>query len=264
MISHSFAVMSYNDSPYLSECLESLKNQTTQSKIYVATSTPSNYINDIAIKYGIEVFVTTSGNGITHDWNFSLHQAKTKYITLAHQDDIYLPDYTEQCLKAAEKFTNTLICFTGYEEIVDGKYRYDTSLLRIKRFMIGFFMPFKKNLNSKFWKKVFLSFGSAIPCPSVMYNLERLNGFTFSKEYTINLDWDAWLRMSDMDGRFVYIPKLLLSHRIHNDSATTTGLNTNTRQNEDRKMFLRIWPEFLARILAKFYTRSYSSNKVNG
>lgn len=261
MINHSFAVMIYGDSPYLTECLDSLKIQTVESKIYISTSTASEYISNIAKKYGVEIFITEPGQGIAHDWNFSLQQAKTKYVTLAHQDDLYMPEYAASCFAAAEKFNDTLICFTGYNEIVGKMERSNTLLLRVKRFMLWFFMPFKKNIRGKFWKKFLLSTGCPIAAPSIMYNLENLSGFGFSNEFSINMDWDAWYRMAMRKGRFVYISDIHLKHRIHSGSATSSGLKANLRQSEDLKMFKRFWPGFLARLLAKFYARSYKSNE---
>jgi len=252
--------MAYKDSPFLSECLDSLKNQTLESKIYICTSTPSAFINEIAKKYSVEVFVTESGKGISNDWNFGLQMAKTKYVTLAHQDDLYMPEYTERCINIIEKFDDALICFTGYSEIVDKKDRSGTLLLRVKSFMLWFFMPAKKNIRSKFWKKKLLSLGSPIATPSVLYNRDNLSSFQFSSEFSISVDWDAWYRMATMDGRFVYVNKTLLKHKIHTDSATTAGLVANLRQSEDLRMFKRYWPGFLAKVLAKFYARSYKSN----
>lgn len=261
MSNHSFAVLAYSESPYLAACLDSLKDQTMQSDIYISTSTPSEYISDMAKKYGVELFITEPGQGIAHDWTFGLQQAKTKYVTLAHQDDVYMPDYTASCINQAEKFKDTLICFTNYSEIVEGKERSGTQLLRIKRFMLWFFMPFRKNIQSRSWKKKMLSAGCPIPAPSVMYNREKLTGFQFSAEFSINMDWDAWYRMAYMEGRFVYVNKPLLKHRIHPDSATTKGLEVNLRQKEDLLMFKRFWPGRIAKILAKMYGRSYTSNK---
>jgi glycosyltransferase involved in cell wall biosynthesis len=261
MINHSFAVMAYEDSPFLSECLDSLKNQTVESKIYITTSTPSAYISELAKKFTVEVYVAEPGQGIAHDWYFSLQQAKTKYVTLAHQDDLYMPEYAASSFSAAEKFTDTLISFTGYTEIVDGRDRSNTLLLRVKRFILWFFMPFRKNIHSRFRKKLLLSAGCPIAAPSVMYNIEKLIGFQFSDEFSINMDWDAWYRMSKMEGRFVYVKKTLLKHRIHADSATTAGLEANLRQSEDLIMFKRFWPVFFSKLLAKFYARSYKSNK---
>src|SRR5215470_12307123 len=91
MFNHSFAVMVYKDSPFLCECLESLKKQTVESFIFISTSTPSAYIFDIAQKFGVEVFIGEP-RGIANDWNFGLSKTKTKYVTLAHQDDLYMPE----------------------------------------------------------------------------------------------------------------------------------------------------------------------------
>lgn len=262
MSNHSFAVMAYKDSPYLTDCLDSLQRQTVKSEIYITTSTPSPYITETAKKYGVEIHVTESGHGIAHDWNFSLDLAKTKYVTLAHQDDLYDPFYTELCVKASEKFGDTLICFTGYNEIVGDKERSSTLMLTVKKILNFMFMPFKKNIKSKTLKKFSQSFGSPIPCPSVMYNKETLYDFKFSEKYKISLDWDAWLRMSEMKGRFVYVPKSLSKHRIHTASATTVGIKGNVRQQEDFEIYCRIWPKFVAKLLLKFYAGSYKSNEI--
>ena len=40
MSKHSFAVMAYKNSPYLADCLDSLKSQTVRREIYITTSTP--------------------------------------------------------------------------------------------------------------------------------------------------------------------------------------------------------------------------------
>lgn len=262
MTNHSFAVMAYKDSPYLPDCLDSLKDQTARSDIYIATSTPSVYIDETAKKYGVKIFRTEPGKGIAHDWNFSLSIAKTKYVTLAHQDDLYDKRYAELCIKAAEKFNDTLICFTGYNEIVDHKERSATLMLTVKKLMNFMFMPIKKNIKSGTWKKFSQSFGTAIPCPSVMYNKEMLRDFKFSEKYKVSLDWDAWLRMSEMKGRFVYVPKTLSKHRIHKASATTEGIEAKVRQREDFEIYCRIWPTFVAKILLRFYAGSYKSNEV--
>jgi len=100
---HSFALVPYKDSPLLALCLDSLTNQTVKSQIYISTSTATAQVAETAAKYGLEVFTTEPNQGIAHDWNFALQQAKTKYVTLAHQDDIYLPNYAERSIEALEK-----------------------------------------------------------------------------------------------------------------------------------------------------------------
>ena len=123
-------------------------------------------------------------------------------------------------------------------------------------------MPFNRNIKSKAWKKFSQAFGTPISCPTVMFNRETLADFKFSENFKVSLDWDAWLRISSMKGRFVYVPELLVKHRIHPDSATTEGIKANVRQTEDFELYCRIWPKFIARILSGFYAGSYKSNEI--
>jgi glycosyltransferase involved in cell wall biosynthesis len=261
MVDHSFVVMAYKDSPYLSSCLESLLLQKSRSQVLIATSTPSTYITKMAQSYGIEIVVNETGKSIADDWNFGLSQARTKYVTLAHQDDVYLPAYTSDCLQAADKFSDSLICFTDYRELDIDKAAGRNVMLAVKELILWVFMPLKKDLRTRLMKRLLLTFGSPIACPSVMYNLERLKDFSFSVEYSISLDWEAWLRLSDVPGRFVYVPKVLMKHRIHTDSETTAGLESKLRQSEDLKMFKKIWPPVIAGLFVKLYSGSYLSNR---
>ena len=50
---HTFAICAYKESPYLEECITSLMEQTVKSEIFIATSTPNKYIDDIAAKYNL-------------------------------------------------------------------------------------------------------------------------------------------------------------------------------------------------------------------
>jgi glycosyltransferase involved in cell wall biosynthesis len=262
MNNHTFVILAYKDSPYLEKCIASLKNQTIESTIYLSTSTPSIYIDRLAKKYNIEVFVTEPGLGLAHDYNFGLSHAKTKYLTLVHQDDFYQPEYTEISLRYANKYKDTLICFTDYSEVVNLKERSGTLLLNVKLMMFRFFMPFDHNIRYKFWKRGLLSFGCPISAPTVMYNLEKLTEFQFSKDFLCNVDWQAWSYMANIDGRFVFIKDKLLVKRIHLESATSDGLENSLRKIEDLKMFRHYWTPFIAKILSKLYEISYKSNQI--
>ena len=68
------------------------------------------------------------------------------------KDDLYYLEYTETCLAAAEKFKDTLICFTNYAEIEEEKTGR-VILLRVKRFILFLFMPFRKYLGADVGRK---------------------------------------------------------------------------------------------------------------
>lgn len=54
---HSFIVCAYKESPYLRDCILSLKNQTVPSMIKIATSTPNEYIEKTAAEFGLDVLI---------------------------------------------------------------------------------------------------------------------------------------------------------------------------------------------------------------
>ena len=53
---HTFVICAYKESEYLEECILSLKNQTIESTIIMETSTPNDYIVDLAKKYEIPLY----------------------------------------------------------------------------------------------------------------------------------------------------------------------------------------------------------------
>ena len=100
---HTFVLCAYGESPFLEDCMRSLKAQTVPSDILISTSTPNAHIEEIAKKYDAPLYINQGEAGITGDWNFGISHAHTPYMTIAHQDDIYDPAYTETVLQAVKK-----------------------------------------------------------------------------------------------------------------------------------------------------------------
>ena len=84
---HTFAICAYGDSPYLEECMASLACQRQKSEIICCTSTPSPYIEGLAEKYRIPLYVREGESGIREDWLFAYRKASGDLVTIAHQDD---------------------------------------------------------------------------------------------------------------------------------------------------------------------------------
>ncbi len=258
---HTFVVCAYKESPYLSECIESLKAQKVKSIIKIVTSTPNDYIEEIAGKYDVPCIVNTGKTGISEDWNFAYSQADTPYMTIAHQDDVYLPDYTAEFLKYAEKEKTPLIFFTDYGELRDGKVVKNNELLKVKRMML---IPLE---NKMFWKNKWirrrvLSMGSPICCPSVGYCKDNLPERIFKQHFRSCEDWEAWEKLSRYKGSFIYCKKILVYHRIHEDSETTAIIQDNGRSAEEYEMYRKFWPALIAKLLVKVYARGQKSNGI--
>lgn len=257
---HTFVICAYKEIPYLEACVKSLKNQTIKSRIIISTSTPNDFIKKVAEKYNVELVVNPEKKGHINDFCFAYNLAKTKYVTLCHQDDIYDEKFAETTIKKMEKNKKSIIAFTNYYELRNGKTIKRNMLLLVKR-IINFPLKFFKK--SKRIRLFTLSLGNAISAPTVTYNKELVDTPIKESNLKSDIDWDTWIDFAKKDGAFVYISKPLLKRRIHEESVTTAVISNNTKHAEDYEIFCRFWPEFIAKKLAKIYSKSEKSNNIN-
>lgn len=256
---HTFVVCAYGESPFLEECVKSLVAQEGGPKILVATSTPNALIEAVSSQYDLPLLVRDGKSGIADDWNFAISCAKTDLVTVAHQDDVYECDYSRRLLAAYEDNPDLLIYFTNYGELRDNGAVDSNELLKIKRAML---LPLKDGrlMHSRLVRRRILSCGSAICCPSVSFNLKRLAQPIFETSMKCDLDWQAWEHISRLKGSFYYDSKILMYHRIHEQSETTHLIGDNTRSREDLQMLNKFWPSGIARLINRAYSKSQQSN----
>lgn len=258
---HTFTICAYKESEFLEECIKSIINQEIKSNIIMVTSTPNVYIESLAKKYNIKLYIRSGKPDIQNDWNFAYSKAKTKYVTIAHQDDIYEKNYVKKLKRSIDNDRKQIIFFTKYKEIKNGKEEKITLNLKIKSVML---YPLKnKTLRGlKFVRRMILSLGSPICCPSVTYNKDLNGEVLFTSNMKCSLDWDTWYKLSQKDGEFVYLDEVLMYHRIHEKSETSNSIANNVRQSEDYKMFCKFWPKYIAKFLVRIYSKSLETNKI--
>ena len=258
---HTFVICAYKESPYLEECIKSLKEQTVPSEVIMMTSTPNAYIEQMAKKHGIPLYIRDGASDIVLDWNYGYNKVTTPYLTIAHQDDIYLPDYTKHVLDAFGKSKKPLIYFSDYGEVRNDKIVTKNTLLFVKRIML---IPLRCRLfySSVFVRRRILSFGSPICCPSVAYVKDNLPKEVFRQGFRSNEDWEAWEKLSKLKGDFIYDKKIMMYHRIHEDSETSAIIQDNKRSDEDMEMYSKFWPKPIAKLLVKAYAGGQKSNDL--
>lgn len=258
---HTFAICAYKESLYLEECVQSVLNQQYPSQVIMVTSTPNDFIQNIAKKYDIPLYINEGEGGIVQDWNFAYTKTETQYVTIAHQDDIYLPEYSKEIMAHIENNGVGLIAFTDYAELRDGKIVSENRNLKIKRLMLS---PLKIRIfeGIRFVRRRILSLGCPICCPSVTFVKENLPETVFEKGFRSDEDWQAWEKVSKYKGRFVYVDKILMYHRIHEESETSIIIGDNARSQEDYQMFCKFWPKPIAKLLTKIYSQSEKSNEL--
>lgn len=259
---HTFVVLAYKESKDLEKCINSVINQKYKSEVVVATSTPNDYIKKIAKKYNLNIIVNKDAkHRIGDDFDFAIKCGKTKLVTVAHQDDIYDYEYSDEIVKKYNQNKDSIIIFTDYYELRKNEKIYVNKNLKIKRLLLS---PLKKNKNSnKKWAKRFvIKFGNAICCPAVTFNKEMVDFPVFDCDMKCNIDWNAWEKLSLKKGSFSFVNKKLMGHKISEETTTTEIINSGVRTKEDLEIFMRFWPKPIAVILKQMYKNSEKSNKI--
>lgn len=266
MKKHSFVICAYKESPYLEKCILSLLRQRGRENcdVVMCTSTPCDYIEKMAEKYGIPLMINPTSGGIQSDWNFAYNACDSQYITLVHQDDVYSRNYSRHLLAAASKYNDIAIFYSGYRALVTSadseRVSYDLNC-RL-RTLLSFPMRFPALQDKEGWKRMVLRFGNSICCSSVTYNKAVLGERDiFHSTLCYSLDWDMFLDLSARGGRFFYDKSVLTYFRIHERSTSMLCIENEVREREDYIMFYKMWPKPIADFLMLFYKRAYSNYK---
>jgi hypothetical protein len=199
---------------------------------------------------------------IAADWNFVMEAAKAQYVTIAHQDDLYEPEYLHVMSDLAANYRQLIIAFSDYGEHTDISVRPVNINLKIKRYLCTRAFGGRQSIGLPEEKRKLLNLGNPICCPSVMINRAVVPGFRFEGFWKTNLDWDAWLRLAEEPGLYVYSTEKLVSKRVHPGSETSVTIANRVRQSEDRQMFERFWPKPIAGLIAAIYSAGYLANNV--
>ena len=265
MSKHTFVVCAYKESEYLDETVSRLLNQSVKSRVLISTSTPNEMIRSVAKKYSLEVRVNPKGGSSARDWNFAYAQADSDYVTLAHQDDVYEPEFTKKTLSALENAKKPVLAYTDYYELRyrdkdDEGIRVESNkILRIKRMMLS---TIDITNNNRWLRNRVLSFGYPMNCPGTTYVKRRFKTLDFIPDWQNSHDWDTVIRLASEKGEFLYIRDMLLGHRIYHESQTTNTIRSGIRYKEDLECFKRFWPKPIAVAILKQYSKAYESNQL--
>lgn len=254
---HSFVVLAHGHSPYIEDCLQSLFSQTVPSKIIIATSTPTEHLQSLAEKHGITYRIINKSSCIADDWNYALQIPDEQYITLAHQDDLYHSDYTASIIAAMGEEADTLISFSDYSIIRNDTLHKWTTLLLVKRVILAMFFLFTNRIRNQAIRRICLSLGNPICCPTVTFDKSKIAHLKFDPTYRVNLDWKYWIDLTHLEGSFIYVKKRLLDYRSHPETTTRHAILSGMRENEDRRCYELLWPRPISSMLSWLYTLSY-------
>lgn len=93
MNKHTFVICAYRESPYLEDCIRSLRAQTVKSRIIMVTSTPNDFIQGLAGKYQIPCYVN-EGEGALRRIGISVTQRPAGAILQSRIRMIFMKKHT--------------------------------------------------------------------------------------------------------------------------------------------------------------------------
>ena len=256
---HTFAICAYKESPYLEECIRSILDQSEKTNVILSTSTDNSFIRGLAEKYNLPLYINPGKGDIQDNWNFAFSQTQTQFVTIAHQDDYYHPDYAKYVLRAIRTRKNIIFLHTHYFDVVDGVIQKSNMNRRIKTFL-NFPLRFRFFAGNRFFRRLALSFGNTICCPSVTYNRQAVDEPPFHSDLSMAMDWELFYDMSQKKGTCVFVKNPLTFKRLHEASGTNEMIQNGARYQDDIYMFSRLWPRPVALCIAKFYKKSYDVN----
>ena len=250
----TMVICAYKECEYLEKCIQSVVKQTNKPNVMISTSTPNEHINGLAEKYGIEVRVNPDG-GQVKDYNFAMKQPDTELVMLMHQDELIRKDFVEKTIRELNKAKRPIIAFTNYIEMHDNVVdRKPSTIVKIKRIML-IPMLIKPLMRNGHMKRLIQLLGNPITHPTVVCVMKEMPDEIFREEYIASMDWDLWERLSHQEGSFVYVPDVLLCHRMNSDNQTSVLFRTSdARYKEESEIFSRFWPKWIVRIIMHFYS----------
>jgi len=257
-IDHCFVICAYKESEYLEACIQSLKKQSVPAKIKMVTSTPNAHIQGLAEKYDIPLFIREGKSSLKADWNYAYDIAGTDWMTIAHQDDLYNKHYLEELSKKILKYDDAIMAYTDYIPVKHGQIGprdINSKIMRILR------TPMKYDCfnKSKFWKVRSLSLGVTVKCPSACYHRSVLGPSLFTSDMKQCIDWDTFYQLAKREGRFLVVDKPLFYYRVHDGATSKELMDGNLRELDDRAMFEKFWPKWVAALLMVFYKKAYNT-----
>ena len=232
----TFAIPCRNAGSHLRPLLESLLAQTRQDFeiLLVDDASEDDSVELARAVAGPRIALHRNERplGIGANWNRAAALVRTPLFCLAHQDDVYRPEYLAVMTaalaakpEAAAAHCRAFTLDEGGREFVSASERY----------------------KDRFWKRggfhdhaalyASLLAGNWIIAPSVLFRtaaVRELGGFAERLRFV--LDWEYWLRMLRSGHGLIGVAKRLVGYRRHAASATAVEERSLNRYREEHEI----------------------------
>ena len=216
----SVLVTTYNSKTKLKLALESVLNQTYKNYEIIIIDDGSNdgtekFINEFKKKNNIKYFRQENSGGPASPRNFGLRVSTGQWISFLDSDDIWYSNKLEVTKYYIDKYGDRFQLFHHKENLINANkpqkkivincYNYEKETYYNLLINGNICSTSATTVNSKFIKKNCLSFNE-------------------SKRFTSVEDYDFWLKIAHLNGRFFHINFILGEYILHNNNLTKNVL----------------------------------------
>lgn len=215
----SVLIPSYNHSPYIRECIESVLNQTfTDIEILIGDDCSTDNSREIIDSYTdprIKKFFYSSNCGGSENLNRLIDMSSCEYIAILNSDDYWEPEKLEKQFKFLENNKQYAACFTWVQYIDKyGKKKYPDNNVFIQ-----------ENKTQAEWLKYFLETGNCLCHPSILIRKKVYDEIGKYNRYCRQIpDFILWIKLIQKYPIYI-MPELLVNFRWLGTAANTSGFS---------------------------------------
>ncbi len=231
----SICIPTYNGEKYLKECLDSIVFQSFKNiEIIIvddqSTDATTNIISTYLTDKRIHLYTNDTNLGLVGNWNKCLEMANGEWIKFAFQDDILTTDCIQLMLDAGSNHS-FVVCNREFifEDSISTAIKdyYNNQLLTLNTLVksnknITLSGKYISNLSASYIAINFIGEPTA-----VLFKKKWVQKIgTFNVNLSQICDLEYWLKITTQNG-LVFIPKKLVSFRIHQNSTTSYNIKNN-------------------------------------
>jgi len=209
MIKVSIITPSFNQAPFLEECIKSVLNQDYPNIEYIIIDGGSTDGSiDIIKKYNdkLTYWISEPDNGQSHAINKGFKKATGDIVAWLNSDDLYFPDAVSTAVTRFEE-NRDLTLFYGNCVFIDKNGSYIRYFTEIE--------PYNQDR--------LLNFSDYIMQPTTFFSREKLVEVGYLDEsFHYVMDWDLWCKLCKI-GQVFYEDKLIAANRDYETTKTNTG-----------------------------------------
>lgn len=223
----SICIATYNGERYIKEQIDSILEQIDDNdEIIISDDNSTDNTVNIIKKYSdrrIKIYFNSGKKGYTSNFENALKMARGKYIFLSDQDDKWVPEKVQVCLKYLEN---------GFDMVISDCLIGDENINIIENSYFEF-----RNAKEGFWNNIIKA--SYLGC-CMAFNrkiLTRALPFPKNSKY---LPHDLWLGL--IGYAFFNVSKInnkLIIYRRHNENASNGG--GKSKNSFIIKIYIRIY-----------------------